>query len=137
MNINFLISFEKLALNLPDFSNQIKKHKMKTMQKFFINAMAFLLITVSLSGCFATMHVVGEGGTYNGKSIPEYDVKKKKWFLFSAIPLDDVTVDQVAGDAQNYTVRETFTFGDIVLSALTFGIASPRTIRVSKSSAEK
>lgn len=96
-----------------------------------------VMIATGLSGCFATMHVVGEGGTYNGKSIPEYDVKKKKWFLFGGIPLDDVTADQVAGGAKNYTARETFTFGDVILNALTFGIASPRTIRISKSTAEK
>ena len=83
------------------------------------------------------MHVVGEGGTYAGKTISEYDVKKKKWYLFSGIPLDDVTADQVAGGAKNYTARETISFGDLMLNALTFGIATPRTIRISKSADEK
>ena len=90
-----------------------------------------------LSSCYVTMHVVGEGGTYDGREISKYDVKKKKWYLFAGIPLDDVRADDVAGGAKNYTARETLTFGDLMLGALTFGIAQPRTIRISKSAAEK
>ena len=96
-----------------------------------------VLITTILPSCLVTTHVVGEGGTYSGRDINQYDVKKKKWYLFSAIPLDDVQPHTVAGDAENYTVRETLSFGDLLLSGLTFGIAQPRTIRVSKSAAEK
>ncbi len=110
---------------------------MKSTLRQLTNVVAFLLITTSLSSCFVTMHYVGEGGTYDGKTISEYDVKKKKWYLFSGIPLDDVTADKVAGDAKNYTARETLSFGDLLLYGLTFGIASPRTIRISKSAAEK
>ncbi len=110
---------------------------MKSTIKLFTKSVILVLICTSLSGCFVTMHVVGEGGTYDGKSIPEYDVKKKKWYLFAGIPLDDVTADNVAGGAKNYTARETLTFGDLLLGALTFGIAQPRTIRISKSAAEK
>ena len=29
------------------------------------------------------------------------------------MPLDDVTANKLAGDAENYTVWETFTFGDV------------------------
>ena len=100
-------------------------------------SLVILLLANGLTGCFVTTHVVGDGGTYDGREIKKYDVKKKKWYLFSAIPLDDVTPHGVAGGAENYTARETHTFGDLVLGALTFGIAQPRTIRISKSEAEK
>jgi len=110
---------------------------MKLTIKSLVKSLVLLMISASLSGCFVTMHVVGEGGTYDGRKISEYDVKKKKWYLFAGIPLDEVSANTVAGDAKNYTARETLTFGDLVLNALTFGVASPRTIRISKSAAEK
>ena len=118
---------------------QIKNHKiMKQTPKTFLKLVALLFICSHLTGCYVTNHVVGTGGTYDGKEIAKYDVKKKHWYLFwGAMPLDDVTADQLAGDAENYTVRETLTFGDLVLQGLTFGIAAPRTIRVSKSAGEK
>ena len=110
---------------------------MKGLFKQLLNSVLILLITTSLTGCYVTMHVVGEGGTYDGKEISQYDVKKKKWYLFSGIPLDDVSADQVAGGAKNYTARETITFGDLLINFGTLGIATPRTIRISKSAAEK
>ncbi len=68
----------------------------------------------------------------------QYDVKKKHWYLFwGAMPLDEVSADMLAEGAQNYTARETFSFGDMLLSAITYGIAAPHTIRVSKSADEK
>ena len=97
-----------------------------------------LNLVLFLGGCFATQHVVGEGGTYGGNDMKMYDIKQKHWYLlWGAVPLDDVNANSVAGGAQNYTVRETFTFGDLALRAVTLGIASPRTIRVSKSAEEK
>ena len=110
---------------------------MKRTSKIFAYALLAIFMTTTLPSCLVTTHVVGEGGTYDGRDMKQYDVKKKKWYLFSGIPLDEVQPHTVAGGAKNYTVRETLTFGDLVLSALTFGIAQPRTIRVSKSAAEK
>jgi len=110
---------------------------MKTTHKIFIKSIAFLLITIMLSSCYVTMHTVGDGGTYSGKTISEYDVKRKKLYLFSGIPLDDLTVEDVAEGAENYTVRETISFGDVLINSITFGIIGTRTIRVSKSAAEK
>ncbi|MGI9544202.1 MAG: Bor/Iss family lipoprotein [Cyclobacteriaceae bacterium] len=111
---------------------------MKPAIKSILKSAALLIICTQLVGCFATHHTVGEGGTYEGNEIEKYDLKKKKWYLFwGGVPLDEVRADQLAGDAKNYTVRETFSFGDLLLNGLTFGIASPRTIRVSKSVEEK
>ncbi len=110
---------------------------MKRFAKPIASALIAICLIVTLPGCLVTTHMVGEGGTYDGKDMKQYDVKKKKWYLFSGIPLDDVQPHTVAGGAKNYTVRETLTFGDLLLGALTLGIAQPRTIRVSKSEAEK
>ena len=106
--------------------------------KNLFRTVLILTLAICLPGCYASTHVVGTGGTYDGNEIPRYDVKKKHWYLFwGAMPLDDVSAHQLAGDAQNYTARETFSFGDMALSTLTFGVAAPRTIRISKSEGEK
>ena len=111
---------------------------MKPAMKSILKAAILLFISTHLVGCFATHHTVGEGGTYEGNEVKRYDLKKKKWYLFwGGIPLDEVRADQLAGSANNYTVRETFSFGDLLINGLTVGIASPRTIRVSKSVEEK
>ncbi len=111
---------------------------MRKILKAVVHSTLILTMGVYLSGCYASQHVVGTGGTYAGNEIEKYDVKKKHWYLFwGAMPLDDVSAHMLAGDAQNYTSRETSSFGDMCLSALTWGIAAPRTIRISKSAAEK
>lgn len=111
---------------------------MKQIAKNFSKLVALVVICSHLVGCYASHHIVGTGGTYIGKEIPKYDVKKKHWYLFwGAMPLDEVSGHQLADGATNYTVRETFSFGDLAIEALTFGIAAPRTIRVSKSAEEK
>ena len=111
---------------------------MKNTFKSMIYTLAILSMGIYLTGCYATTHVVGSGGTYAGNDIQQYDLKKKKWYLLGgAIPLDDVSADKIAGDAKNYTARETFSFGDLIISSLTSGIAAPRTIRISKAADEK
>lgn len=111
---------------------------MKKATKSFVYVMALLIIGTYLTGCYATTHVVGSGGTYAGNDIQQYELKKKKWYLLGgAIPLDDVSAHNLAGGAENYTARETFSFGDLIINALTSGIAAPRTIRISKSAEDK
>lgn len=110
---------------------------MKTKSRILFQILALAMAVTFLPSCLVTTHIVGEGGTYSGRDMKQYDIKKKKWYLFSGIPLDDVQPHTVAGGAKNYTVRETISFGDLLLNSLTFGIATPRTIRVSKSAAEK
>lgn len=91
------------------------------------------VIATALNGCYATTHIVGSGGKYDGNEIANYDVKKKKWFLLGGlVPLDDVAAHQLKGDATNYTSRETHSFGDLLIGGATFGIVAPKTIRVSK-----
>lgn len=107
------------------------------MKNFFKHFLTLFVVSFILPSCLVTTHVVGSGGTYDGKNPRHYDIKKKKWYLFAGIPLDDVQPHTVARNAQNYTVRETLSFGDLILSSLTFGVAQPRTIRVSWSEEEK
>lgn len=111
---------------------------MKNLRNKLQNITLMLAIAIVMSSCYASTHVVGSGGTYAGNDMNQYDLKKKHWYLFwGAMPLDDVSAHMLAGDSENYTARETSTFGDQILTALTWGIAAPRTIRISKSAADK
>jgi predicted small secreted protein len=104
------------------------------MKKFNLKTFAILAVAVSLTSCMATTHTVGAGGKSNGKP-GHYDVKKKQWYLLGGlIPLNHVDAKNLAGGAENYTVRVTTSFGDLMLSGICFPFlgAKPQTVRVSK-----
>ena len=103
---------------------------------------ANLNLTIALCGlaflfssCYANMHVVGAGGKGNCKQVGQFDAKKKQWYLFwGLLPLNTIDTRQLAGGADNYTIRTTFSFGDGLIAipgAYLLGL-STRTVRVSK-----
>ncbi len=81
------------------------------------------------------MHTVGTGGPGDCKSTGSYDAKKKQWYILGGlVPLNRVDSKDLAGGAQNYTIRTTTSFGDYLISSVGssfFGIRT-QTIRVSK-----
>jgi len=105
---------------------------MKLSFKLLIALSVFAII---LSGCSATMHTVGTGGKGNCKSPGQYDAKKKQWYLlWGAVPLNKVDSKDLAGGAQNYTIRTTTSFGDLLIGgagSYLLGLKT-QTIRVSK-----
>ena len=96
---------------------------------------ALFALGIILSSCNATMHTVGTGGKGDCKSVGQYDIKKKQWYLFyGLLPLNRVDSKVLAGGAQNYTVRTTTSFGDgliAILGTYLLGLKT-QTIRVSK-----
>jgi hypothetical protein len=96
---------------------------------------ALLSLVIFLSSCNATMHTVGTGGKGNCKDVGQYDAKKKQWYLFwGLLPLNNVDSKELAGGAQNYTVRTTTSFGDGLIAipgGYLLGLRT-QTIRVSK-----
>jgi hypothetical protein len=102
--------------------------------KFKVMFSAAVLAAI-LSSCNATMHTVGTGGSGDCKSPSAYDAKKKEWYLLSGlIPLNRVDSKDLAGGAQNYTIRTTTSFGDYLISipgSILLGLKT-QTIRVSK-----
>ena len=106
------------------------------MKKAKVNSLvALFALGIMLSSCNATMHTVGSGGKGDCKSVGQYDVKKKQWYLFwGLLPLNKVDSKELVGDAQNYTVRTTTSFGDGLIAIpgfYLFGLKT-QTIRVSK-----
>jgi len=106
------------------------------MKKSNLNsAIALLALVIFLSSCSATMHTVGTGGKGDCKSVGQYDAKKKQWYIFwGLLPLNKVDSKELAGGAQNYTIRTTTSFGDGLIAipgSYLLGIKT-QTIRVSK-----
>ncbi len=95
----------------------------------------FVGIAFLMSSCLATMHTVGTGGRGDCKSEGQYDAKKKQWYLLGGlIPLNKVDSKDLAGGAQNYTVRTTTSFGDYLISipGTYLLLLRSQTVRVSK-----
>lgn len=106
------------------------------MKKVKTNSVvALLALGIFLSSCSATMHTVGAGGNGDCKSVGQYDAKKKQWYLLGGlVPLNKVDSKDLAGGAQDYTIRTTTSFGDWLISipgAYLLGLKT-QTIRVSK-----
>ncbi|MFM2135062.1 MAG: hypothetical protein RL021_462 [Bacteroidota bacterium] len=104
------------------------------MKNTTLKSILILTVAVSLTGCMATTHTVGAGGKGNGKP-GQYDVKKKQWYLLGGlIPLNQVNAKKLAEGTENYTVRVTSSFGDLLLSGICSPLLllRPQTVRVSK-----
>jgi predicted small secreted protein len=106
------------------------------MKKVKVNlVVALFALGIILTSCNATMHTVGTGGKGDCKSAGQYDAKKKQWYLFwGLLPLNKVDSKDLAGGAQNYTVRTTTSFADGLIGipgSWLLGLRT-QTIRVSK-----
>ena len=98
------------------------------MKKIAKTCAALLLCCVLLTSCFTTTHVVGSGGSSGQTST------KKQWFaLWGAVPITNVTSQQMAAGATDYTIITTFSFADKLIGLFT-GIVTiyPMTVTVKK-----
>jgi hypothetical protein len=108
------------------------------MKRTKITLFAILtVIAFMTSSCMAHYHTVGTGGVGDCKSAGQYDIKKKQWYLLGGlIPLNNLDTKDLVGNAQNYTIRTTCSFGDCLIAipgAYLLGLCT-RTVRVSKGS---
>lgn len=76
--------------------------------------LAVVLSAFCLSSCFTLDHTVGKGA--QGGSEQE----KRVWYaLYGLIPLGDFDSKELAGDAENYTVKSEQNVLDIIISMFT------------------
>ncbi|MBI5219451.1 MAG: Bor family protein [Bacteroidia bacterium] len=99
------------------------------MKKVFLNVLVctFLLCTVFLTSCFTYTSVVGDGAKGNQK--------EKKWnhyLIGGLIPVSTSDSKAMAGGAKDYTVTTKFTFVNLLVGGITFGIYTPTTTTVKK-----
>lgn len=73
-----------------------------------------VVIAFALTSCYTLEHTVGTGA--QGNSVEQ----KKQWYaLWGAVPINDVDSKQMAGGAENYTIKSQQQFIDLIISAFT------------------
>jgi PBP1b-binding outer membrane lipoprotein LpoB len=72
------------------------------------------VMALAMTSCYTLEHTVGTGA--QGNSV----AKQKQWYaLFGAVPINNVDSKQMAGEAENYTIKSQVKFVDYVISAFT------------------
>lgn len=96
------------------------------MKKTFLKISLIGALLFSLNSCYVHQYNVGKGAETNET------VKKKNHYLIGGlVGLDRSNPQEMAGK-ENYQVTTKFTFVDMLISSLTFGIYSPTTTEVKK-----
>jgi hypothetical protein len=94
----------------------------------FTSILLVLFLAMSASSCYTLNHTVGKGA--QGSDEKEHRV----WFaLWGLIPLGEFDSKQLAGDANNYTVKTQVSPVDFLISIFTGWVTIyPRTVTVTK-----
>ena len=87
---------------------------------------ALMLAVLILASCSAHLHMVGEGA--QGMTVSN----ARQFYVISLAPLNEVDTKAMAGDAADYTIKTEASFVDILITAVTGGIISSRTVTVTK-----
>lgn len=98
----------------------------KKMKKVFY-FIAIFIISFSMTSCYVHKYSVGEGSK-TGEKIKQ----KNHFFIAGLAPGNLSNPSKMAGDAKNYDVKTKISFGDGLLSIITFGIYTPSTTVVTK-----
>jgi hypothetical protein len=87
-----------------------------------------IFLALSLSSCYTLDHTVGKGA----QGSEEHE--KRVWYaLWGLIPITDFDSKDLAGDAQNYTIKSEMTFLDLVIGIFTTIVTiQPQTVVVTK-----
>tara|TARA_R110000868_G_scaffold394364_1_gene665666 strand:+ start:156 stop:446 length:291 start_codon:yes stop_codon:yes gene_type:complete len=89
------------------------------------NLGVYILLTVCMSSCYVSTYVVGNGGT----SATEERIKNQYW-LGGLVTGKQADTKNMANGKTDYTIQSKFTFADMLLNGITWGIYSPRTVIV-------
>lgn len=87
-----------------------------------------LVIVMAMTSCYTIEHIVGSGA--QGTTVLE----KKQWYaLWGLIPINEVDSKQMAGGAENYTIKSQIKFVDYIISAFTSAVSiTLQTVEVKK-----
>jgi hypothetical protein len=101
---------------------------MKQLLKRAVSLSVLAVFTLMmLAGCFTHEHIVGTGAATG------YTESAKQWYLlWGGMALNNVDTKAMSGAAQNYKIITQSSVVDIIISGLTAGIISPRTVKVIK-----
>ncbi len=87
-----------------------------------------MLVLISLMGCQAHIHQVG-----NGAQTGMMEQQRQWYVLFGLVPINNVDTNIMAADAQDYTIKTEQTFLDVVINIFTSMVTVySRTVTVEK-----
>jgi len=97
---------------------------MKQILKLIVVSFIFIFLV----GCAAHIHKVGDGG----KNV-EF-MEARQWYaLWGLIPINDVNSAEMAGQAQDYTIKTETSAIDVIINIFTSYVSvTSRTVTVSK-----
>ena len=97
------------------------------MKKKSLRVIVALFLVFSVSSCFTLEYNVGRGAQtgveFKGKN---------HYLIYGLAPISTTDPASLAGDTKDYRVTIQHTFIDGLLNALTFGIYSPTTTKITK-----
>lgn len=76
--------------------------------------------TLMLSSCFSSRQIVGKGAQGNS-----YATAKNHNMFFGTVKDESCNTEEMAGNAENYTISTKQTFADVVLAVVTLGVYTP------------
>ena len=97
------------------------------MKKIILNLTAILGLAVIMTSCFSQSYTVGSG-SQTGVTVKE----KNHYVVYGLAAIKTSSPTEMAGGAKNYSVNTQHSFVDGIINALTFGIYTPTTTKVTK-----
>lgn len=89
--------------------------------------LAAIVLSLTLNSCMTTKTQVGEYSSMPGMA-KKYSKAKQIWLFEGLVPIGRTSVNTPSDG--NCEIVEKFTFGDVLISGLTAGIITTRTIKV-------
>lgn len=97
------------------------------MKKNFFSLFLVISISLLVSSCYTLTYSVGRG-SQKGVTVEE----KNHYLIYGLAPIKTSDPVKMAGGAADYTVTISHTFVDGLLNAITGGIYTPTTTKVTK-----
>jgi len=98
------------------------------MKKNLISIVAIAIIFCFLAGCAAHVHKVGQGAQGAQKA------EQRQWYvLWGLVPINEVSTDQMAEGATDYTIKTEQSALDVIINIFTVYISVvSRTVTITK-----
>ena len=90
--------------------------------------MTALLVSAVLTGCAPHVHTVGRTSLKPPQK--HYTVTERQFYVLDWQPLNKVDTATMAGGSRNYTIKTERNLIDLVISGVTVGIITSRTVTV-------
>lgn len=97
------------------------------MKKLFVNLALVVGLSLFLTSCYTYTFTVGDG-PQTGVTVTQ----KNHYLLYGLAPISTSDPTEMARGSENYEVTIQHTFVDGLLNAITWGIYTPTTTRVTR-----